>query len=176
MIELLSDLGRIHDDIKAIPGIFKLSMADSLEIIAQAVEDAETTAQKLQEATKEAIQATSSRVAFEAGSQLSDSIQQSMQRTFEPALTKAASNVDDLGERLKAVGGKVRETHATRFNFIVLGGVIAGLLIMMGAMAWLAILTQENSDTNKWFYNEYKSQRAIIEGLPPELKRKFDHK
>lgn len=29
MIELLSDLGRVHDDIKAIPGVLKLSIADS---------------------------------------------------------------------------------------------------------------------------------------------------
>lgn len=176
MIELLSDLGRVHDDIKAIPGVLKLSIADSLEIIARAVEDAETTAQLLQDATKEAIQATSTRVAFEAGSQLTDAIQTSMQRTFEPALTRAASNVDSLEGRLTSVAGKIRETHATRFNFIVLGGLVVALLIMLGAMARVSILAQESSDTNKWFYSEYKSQRAVIDSLPPELRKKFDHK
>lgn len=176
MIELISDLGRVHDDIKAIPDLFKLSIGDSLEIIARAVEEAETTAQKLQDATKEAIQATSARVAFEAGSQLTEAIQMSMERTFEPALGKAALNVDSLEGRLTAVAGKIRQTHATRFNFIALGGLVVALLLMLGAMARVAILAQESSDTNKWFYNEYKSQRAVIENLPPDLRKKFETK
>lgn len=99
-----------------------------------------------------------------------------MQRTFEPALTRAASNVESLEGRLTSVTAKIRDTHATRFNFIVLCGLVVSLLIMLGAMARVAILAQESSDTNKWFYSEYKSQRAVIDSLPPELRKKFEQK
>jgi hypothetical protein len=52
IIELLSDVGRLHDDIKGIPKMLELSMRDSLDIVADAVEDAEDTALLLQKSTK----------------------------------------------------------------------------------------------------------------------------
>ena len=174
LIELLSDVGRVHDAIKEIPDIFKLSMSDSLEIIAQAVGDAELTAKHLQDATNESIKATAARVAFEAGSELSNSIQQSLERTFEPALNRASSKIDDLQRRVEKLSGNTRDVHATRFNYILLIGFVSTLLLALAAMSRLAIVSQESNETNKWFYNEYKAQRSIIESLPPDLKRKFD--
>lgn len=176
LIELLSDVGRVHDAIKGIPEIFKLSMSDSLEIIAQAVGDAESTAKHLQEVTNESIKATAARVAFEAGSELSSSIQQSLERTFEPALNRASAKVDDLQKRVETLSGNTRDVHATRFNYILLIGFVITLLLALGTVSWLAIVSQENNETNKWFYSEYKAQRGIIESLPPDIKRKFDKK
>jgi len=176
LIELLSDVGRVHDAIKGIPDVFKLSMSDSLEIIAQAVGDAEATAKILQDATNESIKATAARVAFEAGSELSSAIQQSLSRTFEPALNRASTNIDDLQKRVEKLSGNMRDVHATRINYILLIGFVITLLAAMGAVSWLAMVSQENNDTNKWFYAEYKVQRGIIETLPPDMKRKFDKK
>lgn len=174
LIELLSDVGRVHDAIKEIPAIFKLSMSDSLEIIAQAVGDAESTAKNLQEMTNESIRATASRVAFESGSELSNSIQQCLERTFEPALNRASAKVEELQKRVEKMSGNTRDVHATRFNYMLLGGFILTLLIALSAMSWLAIASQENNETNKWFYNEYKAQRSIIDSLPADVKKKFD--
>jgi hypothetical protein len=176
LIELLSDVGRVHDAIKDIPGVFKLSMSDSLEIIAQAVGDAETTAKHLQEVTNESIKATATRVAFEAGSELSGAIQQSLERTFEPALNRASAKIDALQKRVETLSGNIRDVHATRINYILLIGFVITLLSAMGAVSWLAMVSQDHSDTNKWFYAEYKAQRGIIESLPPDIKRKFDKK
>jgi hypothetical protein len=174
--ELLSDVGRLHDDIKAMPGILRISMSESLEIVAEAVEDSEKTAKQLQEATRLAIQATSSQLAFDAGVELTNSIQASLQRTFEPALERAASKIESLEVRLKTISNHARDAHATRFNYIVLCGFVVCTVLMVGAMAYLAVLAQENSDTNKWFYNEYKSQRTVIDSLPPDIKKRFDKK
>ena len=176
LIELLSDVGRVHDAIKGIPDIFQLSMADSLEIIAQAVGDAETTAKQLQDATNDSIKATATRVAFEAGSELSTAIQQSLERTFEPALDKAAAKIDALQKRIETISGSMRDVHATRINYILLIGFVVTLLSALGAVSWLAIVSQENNEANKWFYAEYKTQRGVIDSLPADIKRKFDRK
>lgn len=172
--ELLSDVGRIHDDIKAIPKMLELSLSDSLEIIAKAVGDAEATAQQLQEASAQAIQATATHLAFEAGTELTGAIQQSLERTFEPALARASAKIDALETRVKSLSGNLRDTHATRTNFVLLVGFVVSLIVMLGGLAWIGVVAQSNNDTNKWFYDEYKSQRAIIETLPPEVSRKFD--
>lgn len=173
LTELLSDIGNLHDDVKAIPSLLRLSMSDSLEIIANAVADAEATAQTLQEATKEAIQSTAARVALEAGVELAGAIQQSLERTFEPSLTRASTRIDEMEQRLKSLSGSVRDTHATRINYIILIGFVVAMLLSLGGMFWVAAIAQQNSDTNKWFYGEYKAQRAIIDTLPLEVKKRF---
>ncbi|MBU4630937.1 hypothetical protein HRJ41_26035 (plasmid) [Pseudomonas sp. BF61] len=174
--ELLSDVGRIHDDIKAIPKMLELSLSESLEIIAKAVGDAEATAQQLQEASAQAIQATATQLAFEAGTELTGAIQKSLERTFEPALARASAKIDALEERVKSLSGNLRDTDATRTNFVLLVGFVASVIVMLCGLAWIGVLAHSNNDTNKWFYDEYKSQRAIIETLPPEISRKFDRK
>lgn len=174
--ELLSDVGRIHDDIKAIPKMLELSLSDSLEIIAKTVGDAEATAQQLQEASAQAIQATATQLAFEAGTELTGAIQKSLERTFEPALARASAKIDALEERVKSLSGNLRDTDATRTNFVLLVGFVSSVIVMLGGLAWIGVLAHSNNDTNKWFYDEYKSQRAIIETLPPEISRKFDRK
>lgn len=171
--ELLSDVGRIHDDIKAIPKMLELSLSDSLEIIAKAVGDAEATAQQLQEVSAQAIQATATHLAFEAGTELTGAIQQSLERTFDPALARASAKIDALEDRVKSLSGNLRDTHATRINFVLLVGFVVSVIVMLGGFAWIGVLAQSNNDTNKWFYEEYKSQRAIIESLPPEVSKKF---
>ncbi|MGP5367280.1 hypothetical protein ACTXN4_07375 [Pseudomonas helleri] len=173
VIELLSDVGRLHDDIKAIPKLLELSMRDSLDIVADAVEDAEDTAFLLQKNTKEIIQATASKAGMDVGIELSSAIHQSLERVFEPALNRAAVKIESLEKRITNLSGNVRDTQATRMNYIILSGFVMVTVAMICAMGWIAVKSQDVDDTNKWFYNEYKAQRTIIDTLPAELKKKF---
>ncbi|QGT84952.1 hypothetical protein [Pseudomonas coronafaciens] len=173
IIELLGDVGRLHDDVKRIPQLLELSMRDSLDIVADAVEDAEDTALQLQEATKEVIQATAAKAGVDVALEMSTAIHQSLERVFEPALQRAALKIEGLEKRVTTLSGNVRDTHATRFNYIVLAGFVAVTISVVCAMGWVAIKAQDVNETNKWFYNEYKKQRAIIETLPPAMKKQF---
>lgn len=141
--ELLSDVGHLHDSIKNIPKLLELSMDDSLRIVADAVEDAEDTALFLQTSTKELIQATT---------------------------TKAG---EQLENRVSALSGNLRDTQATRFNHMMLAGLIVMAAIMVGGMTWIAIESQDVSETNKWFYQEYKAQRALLEKIPTGIQEKY---
>lgn len=173
VIELLSDVGRLHDAIKEIPELLNLSMKESLDIVADAVEDAEETAYLLQKNTKEIIQATASKAGIDVGIELSAAIHKSLEKVFEPALSRAAMKVESLENRVSALSGSVRDTHALRFNYIILAGFVLISIVMLGAMGWIAVKSQDAEETNKWFYEEYRAQRLIIDALPPELKRKI---
>lgn len=173
IVELLSDVGRLHDDIKKIPKLLELSMDDSLRIVADAVEDAEDTALLLQQSTKELIQAATTKAGLDVGLKLSEAIHESLSSAFEPALNRATLKIENLEKRITDMSGNVRDTQATRFNYIVLAGFVAVATIMVVAMSWIAIKAQDVNETNKWFYNEYKTQRALIDTLPPDIKKKF---
>lgn len=171
--ELLADVGRLHDDIKGIPKLLELSIRDSLDIVADAVEDAEDTALLLQKETKDLIHATTSKAGLDVGLKLSEAIHESLDRVFEPALNRATIKVDQLETRLTALSGNVRDTQATRFNYMMLGGLLLLAAIMLGGMTWLAIKSQDVNETNKWFYQEYKSQNTLLDRIPEGIKDKY---
>ncbi|WP_116799588.1 hypothetical protein [Pseudomonas syringae] len=173
IIELLSDVGRLHDDVKRIPQLLELSMRDSLDIVADAVEDAEDTALLLQETTKAVIQATAAKAGVDVALEMSTAIHQSLERVFEPALQRAAIKIDDLEKRVSALSGNFRDTQASRFNYIVLSGFVAVSIAVVCAMGWVAIKAQDVNETNRWFYHEYKKQQAVIDTLPSAIKKQF---
>ncbi|KPW79844.1 hypothetical protein [Pseudomonas syringae group genomosp. 3] len=171
--ELLSDVGHLHDSIKNIPKLLELSMDDSLRIVADAVEDAEDTALFLQESTKELIQATTTKAGLDAGIKLSEAIHDSLANAFEPALNRATVKIEQLENRVSALSGNLRDTQATRFNHMMLAGLVVMAAMMIGGMTWIAIESQDVNETNKWFYQEYKEQRALLEKIPTGIKDKY---
>ncbi|KAA3532967.1 hypothetical protein [Pseudomonas savastanoi] len=171
--ELLSDVGRLHDDIKSIPKTLELSMRDSIDIVADAVEDAEDTALWLQEETKALIQATTTKAGLDVGIKLSEAIHESLGRVFEPALNRATVKIEQLENRLSALSGNIRDTQATRFNYMMLAGLIMLAAIMLGGMTWLAIESQDVNEVNKWFYDEYKAQNNLLNNIPAAIKEKY---
>jgi hypothetical protein len=171
--ELLSDVGRLHDDIKGIPKLLELSMRDSLDIVADAVEDAEDTALLLQKETKDLIQATTTKAGLDVGLKLSEAIHESLDRVFEPALNRAAVKIDQLETRLTALSGNIRDTQATRFNYLMLAGFVVLAAIMLSGMTWLAFKSQDVNETNKWFYEEYKAQSNLLDKIPAGIKDKY---
>lgn len=111
---------------------------------------------------------------MDIGIELTAAIHKSLERVFEPALNRAADRVDSLESRLKALSGNVRDTQATKFNYLILAGFMAVTVAMIAAMGWIAVKSQDVNETNKWFYNEYKSQRAVIDTLSPDIKKRFE--
>lgn len=172
--ELLNDVGRLHDDIKAIPNLMSLSMSDSIRIVADAVEDAEKTAHTLQNSTKDLIQATSAKAGIDLGIELADAIHRSLDKVFEPALNRAAEKIETLEKKVASMSGQVRDTHATRWNYIFLAGFMTLAIVMSVSMGVVAVKAQNAQETNKWFWQEYQKQQSVIETLPAELKRRFD--
>ncbi|KPW08301.1 Uncharacterized protein ALO90_01168 [Pseudomonas amygdali pv. aesculi] len=166
-------MGHLHDSIKNIPRLLELSMDDSLRIVADAVEDAEDTALFLQESTKELIQATTTKAGLDVGIKLSEAIHDSLANAFEPALNRATVKIEQLENRVSALSGNLRDTQAARFNHMMLAGLVVMAAMMIGGMTWIAIESQDVNETNKWFYQEYKEQRALLEKIPTGIKDKY---
>lgn len=175
--ELLGDVGHVHDEIKAIPKLLEQSMRDTLNLVADAVEDAEDTVFELQKQTKEYAEAAATKAGLDLGVQLSNAIHTSLDQAFEPALLRASSkleNLENLENLITKASGSLRDTHATRFNYIILASFMVLVVIMIGSLAWLSIKAQDVNETNKWFYNEYKAQRKTIDSLPESVKQKYN--
>lgn len=171
--ELLSDVGHLHDTIKALPKTLELSMTDSLLIVANAVDDAEKTSLVLQQSTNELMRAASSKVGIDVGMELASAIHQSLEKVFEPALSRASMKIAAIEKQVSSMSGSTRDLHATRLNQTMLIGFVAMTLFMIGLMGWAVLKSQDVNETNKWFYDEYKAQRAVIDTLPADVKQRF---
>jgi len=171
--ELLSDVGNLHDEVKALPKALELSMTDSLLIVANAVDDAEKTAVLLQQSTNELMRAASSKVGIDIGIELASAIHQSLEKVFEPALTRAAMRVETLEKQVTSISSLSRDPQAARLNQIVLAGFVIIAAMTTGILGWTALKAQDVNETNKWFYDEYKFQRSVIDTLPADLKQRF---
>lgn len=174
LVELLGDVGNLHDDIKAIPKLLEQSMRDTLNLVADAVEDAEDTVFELQKQTKDLAEAAATKAGLDLGVQLSSAVQASLNQAFEPALQRASLKLDNLDSLIAKASGSLRDTHATRFNYIILTSFMVLVVMMVGSLAWLSIKAQDVNETNKWFYNEYKAQRKTIDSLPESVKQKYN--
>lgn len=172
--ELLGDVGNLHDEIKAIPKLLEQSMRDTLSLVADAVEDAEDTVFELQKQTKELAEAAATKAGLDLGVQLSSAVHASLNQAFEPALQRASLKLDNLESLIAKASGSLRDTHATRFNYIILASFMVLVVMMVGSLAWLSIKAQDVNETNKWFYNEYKAQRKTIDSLPESVKQKYN--
>lgn len=172
--ELLGDVGRLQDEVRAIPNLLSLSMSDSLRIVADAVEDAEKTAHSLQTSTKDLIQATSAKAGIDLGIELADAIHRSLHKVFEPALVSAAGKIESLEAKVTAMSGQVRDAHAVRWNYILLASFVTLALAMVVSLGYVAVKAQSAQETNKWFWQEYQAQQSVISTLPPDIKRKFE--
>lgn len=171
--ELLSDVGNLHDEVKALPKALALSMTDSLLIVANAVDDAEKTSLLLQQSTNELMRATSSKVGIDVGIELASAIHQSLEKVFEPALNRAAMRVEKLEKQVASISSTSRDPQAARFNQMVLAGFILMVVMTIGVLGWTALKAQDVNETNKWFYDEYKFQRSVIDTLPADVKQRF---
>ncbi|WP_411566790.1 hypothetical protein ACLIN3_27595 (plasmid) [Pseudomonas orientalis] len=171
--ELLSDVGHVHDAIKGLPKLLELSMNDSLLIVANAVDDSEKTALLLQQSTHELMRAASSKVGIDVGMELATAIHQSLEKVFEPALQRASTRIGELEKKVTSMSASTRDVHATRLNQILLVGFVALSLVTIGVLGWAALKTQDVNETNKWFYQEYKDQRSVIDTLPADIKQRF---
>jgi flavin-binding protein dodecin len=117
--ELLGDVGHVPDEVKPIPKLLKQSMHDTLNLVADAVEDAEDTVFELQKQTKQYAEAAVTKAGLDLGVQLSNAIHTSLDQAFEPALLRASSELENLENLITKASGSLRDTHATRFNYII---------------------------------------------------------
>lgn len=122
LIELIGDIGILHDKIKALPEEINQATEGSIEIIAQAVEDAEKTALKLNESIehkKDAVLAD-----------LKLSVKQTLDEHAVAVFSELEGNVNNLQKRISAF--ELSDPKSRRLN-LILSCTLAVSLLLSGA-------------------------------------------
>ncbi|WP_234813568.1 hypothetical protein [Candidatus Williamhamiltonella defendens] len=126
IIELLGDVGSIHDEIKELPNLLKVSLSESLKMIASAVEEAEKTAEKLKEETQAVLAASSQAQLHQVQENIGKLVKSSIDTAVEKSLSGAKAEIQTLEDRIDSATAGIKKHNPAIMNYV--------LAIMMTAM------------------------------------------
>jgi len=172
IIELLGDIGAVHDEIKQLPKNLKDSLRGSLEIIADSVEAAEKTSQKLNTSTVEALKATSELQVEKLDKETRIVIEECFSRIIGDEIRKTEKIASNLQETLEKFPNHFGEKYRRLcFLFAAIAGF--SLVTLMFGVSILFLESKSWEQRTIGIFNAYQEQQKIIMTLPPEMRDKF---
>ena len=173
IIELMGDIGVLHDEIKKLPVTLKESLHDSLKVIANAVEESEKTALLLKNETELSIKSMSEmhRHGLEKDTKLF--IQESVMKTLNTEVAKTAELTQNIRNTLNSYPDAFRP-KAPLGTLLALSAVVLVAVIGSSFFGWK--MYQQNAELNRnviKVYTIYEQQQKVIQSLPAEYRNKF---
>ncbi|CDL85522.1 hypothetical protein [Xenorhabdus cabanillasii] len=164
IIELLGDLGIVHDKIKDLPEDINKAISGSLNLVAKAVEDAENTASLL---TKGIDTKTESVI---------KDIDEAVKNCLDKHATKTFSDMD---EKIKSLQHKINSFDLTdpkgrRLSFILATTIV--LITIFSGVAIYGVYAGASSridELNQLIYLQDKKERRGLSVLSPQAKEQY---
>ncbi|MCX8963069.1 hypothetical protein EHW64_18605 [Erwinia psidii] len=172
IIELLGDIGAVHDEIKQLPKNLKGSLRESLELIADAVEQAEKTAQELQRETQSNLKAVYELQVEKLNRETRSVIEESFSKAIKDEMHKTkkiALNLQDTLQNFPSYFGNQYK------KLCYLMAAILVLVIFVFGFGMNALYLQSKSweQRSVGIFNAYQEQQKIIMTLPDNERNKF---
>lgn len=155
--------------IESIPDILE----GSLNIIANAVEDAEKTAASLTAETKGVMIALSKIEVEAAHRRISDAIESSIDKALTNSLGRIQIDVQSIEGKVKTLGSSFRDKRASTLNMVLAAGLVVVMSVFSAGLYVLYDVGMNNRDNAEFWKDQYGQQQQIINTLPPATKKLF---
>ncbi|QZN95444.1 hypothetical protein [Symbiopectobacterium purcellii] len=172
IIELLGDIGAVHDEIKKIPANLKGSLRESLELIANAVEEAEKTSQSLQQETQSSLKAVSEMQVEKLNKETSAVIEELFSKAISNEIRKTerfALNLQETLQRFPSYFGN----QYKKLCYLMAAITILVILACGFGMTTLYLQSKSWEQRSVGIFNAYQEQQNIIMTLPDNERNKF---
>lgn len=164
LIELLGDLGIIHDLIKNLPAEIDGAVSGSIKVLADAVEDAENTALKLSTGidahTKKAIK------------DINEAVKSSLDQYASETFSDMEENVKMLQHRINHF--ELADPKSRRLSFILSASLI--IVSLFSAAAMFGIYAGTNAkveELNLIITSQDAKERRGLAALPPQAREQY---
>ncbi|AWK15600.1 hypothetical protein SK355_13910 [Candidatus Fukatsuia symbiotica] len=173
IIELLGDVGSIHDEIKELPNVLKASLSESLKIIATAVEDAEKTAEKLKEETKTALASLSRSELNQAQEKIGDLVKSSVDEAVKKSLSGAQAEIQMLEESVHSVTVSTRKHNPAIMNYVLAMVMTVMIVTMLFSTIYLWGEVQEARNVARHTERTLDMAGSAMDKLPEKYKQQI---
>lgn len=172
IIELLGDIGAVHDEIKKLPVNLRGSLRESLEHIANSVEEAEKTAQALKLQSETSLKAIADLQVEKLDKDTRTVIEEIFSRSLGNEIQKTekiTANLQDTLQRFPSYFGNQYKKLCYLFAAItVLVVVLAGI-----GITTLYLQSKSWEQRSVGIFNAYQEQQNVILTLPDDIREKF---
>lgn len=172
IIELLGDLGAVHDEIKRLPVNLKGSLRESLDHIANSVEEAEKTAQTLKHDAGIALKAVSDLQIEKLDRETRTVIEECFSRAVGNEIKKTekiATNLQDTLQKFPSYFGDQYKKLCYLF-----AAITVSVIVLSGwGITALYIQSKNWEQRSIGIFEVYQEQNKIIMSLPDDVRAKF---
>lgn len=176
IIELLGDLGKVHDEVKNLPSNVESALIDTIKIIADSAEKLESSAETTKNETQAALAALSQKELEITKTKITDTVNESIDEAIKSSLAKANSDIVQLENKIQSLSGNLRDKFTSWMLLVAL--VLFCILISVFGMTmyWMYTDAQKNKNYANYIYEKYTNQTDAINQLPKSVQQQIESK
>ncbi|WP_016857443.1 hypothetical protein [Candidatus Williamhamiltonella defendens] len=182
IIELLGDVGSIHDEIKELPNVLKVSLSESLKMIADAVEEAEKTAEKLKKETQAALAASSQAQLHQVQENIGDLVKSSVDTAVEKSLVDTAvekslsgaqAEIQTLEDRIYSATAGIKKHNPVMMNYVLAIMMTTIIVTMLFSTIYLWGEVHEAREVTRYAERNLSIASSAINTLPEKYQQQI---
>jgi len=173
IIELLGDVGSIHDEIKELPNLLKVSLSESLKMIADAVEEAEKTAEKLKEETQAALATSSQAQLHQVQENIGELVKSSVDTAVEKSLSGAQAKIETLEDRIYSVTARIKKHNPAIMNYVLAIIMTAMIVTMLFSTIYLWGEVHEAREAARYAERNLSIAGSALNKLPEKYQQQM---
>lgn len=174
IIELLGDLGKVHDEVKNLPANVESALIDTIKIIADSAEKLESSAETTRNETQAALAALSQKELETTKTKITEVVNESIDTAIKSSLTKANSDIVQLENKIQSLSSGLKRKDITVMNYILAALVTVTLVgTVIGFMFTRGEIAKSREDVN--FYVKYiQKYTYAVDKLPEKYKKQIN--
>lgn len=174
IIELLGDLGKVHDEVKNLPSNVESALIDTIKIIADSAEKLESSAETTKNETQAALAVLSQKELETTKTKITEVVNESIDKAIKSSLAKANSDIVQLENKIQALSSGLKRKDVTIMNFILAALVTVTLVgAVIGFMFTRGEIAKSRDDVN--FYVKYiQKYTYAVDKLPEKYKKQIN--
>ncbi|WP_174888610.1 hypothetical protein [Candidatus Hamiltonella defensa] len=173
IIELLGDVGSIHDEIKELPNLLKVSLSESLKMIASAVEEAEKTAEKLKEETQAVLAASSQAQLHQVQENIGKLVKSSIDTAVEKSLSGAKTEIQTLEDRIDSATAGIKKHNPAIMNYVLAIMMTAMIVTMLFSTIYLWGEVHEAREAARYAERNLSIAGSALNTLPEKYQQQI---
>lgn len=173
IIELLGDVGSIHDEIKELPNLLKVSLSESLKMIADAVEEAEKTAEKLKEETQAVLVASSQAQLHQVQENIGELVKSSVDTAVEKSLSGAQAEIQTLEDRIYSATAGIKKHNPAIMNYVLAIMMTAMIVTMLFSTIYLWGEVHEAREAARYAERNLSIAGSALNTLPEKYQQQM---
>ncbi|OSK14535.1 hypothetical protein EAMG_05315 [Escherichia coli M056] len=169
LVELLGDVGQLHDQIKSLPVDLQQAIHESLKIVALAVEETENTAKTVLSEFRTEME----RSAEAETDKFKKSLSNTIDETLNNKLKDCSESIDQLKHKAENLSEYVRDKKGHTITIFLCAICFMISLLAFGSLYLIFDNNQKQAAKENLYLRAYQTNNEVMKRMPPTIQKQF---